>query len=331
MPGHGVPVSARSARQDEAHGLGPGRGVAQLAAHRGGHRRAPGLRTPRIDMHRCSHSTTTMTPRGSRMRTSASAICVVSRSCTCGRLAKTSTRRASLDSPVIRPSRARDVADVRDAVEGHQVVLAGGVHLDVPTSTISSWPRSKVVVRTSSRLLAQPGEQLGVRPRDPRRGVAQAVARRVLADGGEQLAHGGLGPLGRSRAQPSRGPGDADPRELAASSLGCPAVVGEAVGVAADGSGAVGRLSRTWRAVGATRWPPRLTAPGGHDRRAVRAARRGRGPVHAGRAGRSPQRLEDPATCSLSSVSFSSSSSTRSSSTSRFSRGSRTPRRARSR
>src|SRR5690606_6263029 len=49
--------------------------------------REPGLRTPRIDVHRCSHSTTTMTPRGSRMRTRASAICVVSRSWTCGRLA----------------------------------------------------------------------------------------------------------------------------------------------------------------------------------------------------------------------------------------------------
>ena len=45
---------------------------------------APGLRMPRIDMHRCSHSITTMTPRGSRMRISASAIWVVIRSWTCG-------------------------------------------------------------------------------------------------------------------------------------------------------------------------------------------------------------------------------------------------------
>ena len=37
--------------------------------------REPGLRTPRIDMHRCSHSTTTSTPRGWSSATSASAIC----------------------------------------------------------------------------------------------------------------------------------------------------------------------------------------------------------------------------------------------------------------
>ena len=48
---------------------------------------APGLRTPRIDMHRCSASITTITPRGSRLATSASAIWLVIRSCTCGRRA----------------------------------------------------------------------------------------------------------------------------------------------------------------------------------------------------------------------------------------------------
>jgi hypothetical protein len=65
---------------------------------------APSLRIPRIAMHRCSHSTTTITPRG------------VSRSIRVSdlrgetflhlrRLAYTSTSRASFDSPVIRPSR----------------------------------------------------------------------------------------------------------------------------------------------------------------------------------------------------------------------------------
>ena len=38
------------------------------------------------------------------VRDIASAICVVSRSWTCGRLAYTSTRRAIFDSPVMRPS-----------------------------------------------------------------------------------------------------------------------------------------------------------------------------------------------------------------------------------
>ena len=47
----------------------------------------PGFRTPRMVMQRCSHSMTTITPRGSRMRLMASAIWVVSRSCTWGRLA----------------------------------------------------------------------------------------------------------------------------------------------------------------------------------------------------------------------------------------------------
>src|SRR5690606_13748925 len=48
---------------------------------------APGLRMPRIAMHRCSASTTTIAPRGSSLRMTASAIWLVSRSCTCGRLA----------------------------------------------------------------------------------------------------------------------------------------------------------------------------------------------------------------------------------------------------
>src|SRR6478609_6724238 len=65
---------------------------------------APGLRTPRIAMQRCSASTTTMAPRGSSLRINASAICAVSRSCTCGRLAYRSTSRAIFESPVTRPS-----------------------------------------------------------------------------------------------------------------------------------------------------------------------------------------------------------------------------------
>ena len=66
--------------------------------------RVPGFFTPRIDMHRCSASTTTSTPLGSRARSMASAIWVVIRSWTWRRWAKPSTSRASLDSPVIRPS-----------------------------------------------------------------------------------------------------------------------------------------------------------------------------------------------------------------------------------
>ena len=64
---------------------------------------APGSRTPRIVMQRCSASITTRAA-GLRISISASAIWVVSRSCTCGRRAKTSTSRASLDSPVMWPA-----------------------------------------------------------------------------------------------------------------------------------------------------------------------------------------------------------------------------------
>src|SRR5690606_2789506 len=48
---------------------------------------APGLRTPRIVMHRCSASMTTIAPRASRISISESATWVVSRSWTWGRLA----------------------------------------------------------------------------------------------------------------------------------------------------------------------------------------------------------------------------------------------------
>lgn len=66
--------------------------------------RAPGLRMPRADMHMCSAST--IAPRASSMRIRASAICPVSRSWTWKRRAYTSTRRASLDSPVTLPCAA---------------------------------------------------------------------------------------------------------------------------------------------------------------------------------------------------------------------------------
>ena len=63
----------------------------------------PGLRMPRIAMHRCSHSMTTMTACAPSLSTSASAICDVNRSCTCGRLAYMSASRASFDRPVTCP------------------------------------------------------------------------------------------------------------------------------------------------------------------------------------------------------------------------------------
>ena len=93
--------------------------------------REPGLRIPRIAMHRCSASITTITPCGSSLRTSASATCAVIRSCTCGRRAYRSTNRAILRQPGDPAVPARDVADVGDAVEREQVVLAEARHRDV--------------------------------------------------------------------------------------------------------------------------------------------------------------------------------------------------------
>ena len=59
--------------------------------------------TPRIIMQKWAASMTTPTPLGARTSMMASAIWSVSRSCTCSRRAKTSTIRATLESPRILP------------------------------------------------------------------------------------------------------------------------------------------------------------------------------------------------------------------------------------
>ena len=61
------------------------------------------------------------------------------------------------------------------------------------TRIISSWPASNVVVSTSSAEQPHAGQQLGVRPGDPGRGLAQPLAVGVLADRDQQLADGRLG------------------------------------------------------------------------------------------------------------------------------------------
>ena len=83
-PGRGGSVTA-----DEAHGLRRGwprsRGTGPAPPRSPWW--TPGLRTPRIDMHRCSASMTTITPLGWSVRSISSAIWVVSRSWTWGRRA----------------------------------------------------------------------------------------------------------------------------------------------------------------------------------------------------------------------------------------------------
>ena len=155
--------------------------------------RAPGLRTPRIDMHRCSHSTTTITPRGcrcvdrARRRSGWSAAPAPA-----GGGRSTSTSRASLDRPVTRPSFAGDVADVRDAVERHQVVLAGRVHLDVARPGPARRGRARRSWSGTSR--RRPGRRpakISAYARATRAGVSRSPSRSGSSPIGEQdLADG---------------------------------------------------------------------------------------------------------------------------------------------
>ena len=73
---------------------------------------------------------TTMTPCGQHLGQRVGDLCV-SRSCTCGRRAKTSTRPRQLRQSGDPSFFAGDVADVRDTVKGNQVVLTQRVDLDV--------------------------------------------------------------------------------------------------------------------------------------------------------------------------------------------------------
>jgi hypothetical protein len=63
----------------------------------------PGLRMPRIAMHKCCPCTTTITPVAASRLCTASATCAVNRSCNCRRLAYRSTSRATLEKPTTRP------------------------------------------------------------------------------------------------------------------------------------------------------------------------------------------------------------------------------------
>ena len=150
----------------------------------------PGLRTPRIDMQRCSASIITNAPRGASAATIASAICVVSRSCTCGRFANPSTSRANFDKPGDATVVSRDVRDVRAPVERNEVVLADRVQRDVAHEhhlVVVGLERDDEMAR---RILRQAGADLRVHLGDARRRAQQAVAVGIFADRGEDLAHG---------------------------------------------------------------------------------------------------------------------------------------------
>ena len=85
--------------------------------------------TPRIIMQRCFASTTTATPAGCRAFISASAIWMVRCSWICRRRAKTSTIRATLESPITLPF--GNIGDMRPADKRQQMMFAHRVKLDV--------------------------------------------------------------------------------------------------------------------------------------------------------------------------------------------------------
>jgi len=89
----------------------------------------------------------------------------------------------------------RDVADVRDAPERHQVVLADRGQLDVLDQHHLVVAEVEGRGEDVLRLLPEAREYLLVRPGDPGRGLQQTLAVRVLAHREEQLADGVLGPL----------------------------------------------------------------------------------------------------------------------------------------
>ncbi len=137
---------------------------------------APGLRTPRIDMHRCSHSTTTMTPRGSTIRGQR-----------IGDLAGQpflNLRPPRVEVDQTRQLRqpgdlallVRDVADVGHPVKRHQVVLAGASRPRCPDHDHLVVPGVEDGGKHVFGPLAQPGELLRVRPGDARRRLLQAFA-----------------------------------------------------------------------------------------------------------------------------------------------------------
>ena len=84
---------------------------------------------------------------------------------------------------------ARDVADVGNPGERHQMVLAAAPHLDVLDQ------HQLVVAEVEDggqhllRILPQTAEHLRVRPRDPLRSIAQTVPIGIFTDPDQDLAY----------------------------------------------------------------------------------------------------------------------------------------------
>ena len=134
----------------------------------------PGFCAPRIVRQRCSASMTTAAPSGERPCMSVSAIWLVRRSCICGPAREDVNGARDLadadDAPL------RDVADVRLAVEGEEVVLAERVEGDVLEDDHLLVRLLEARRQDSQRVLEEAGEQLGVHLRDALRRAGETFA-----------------------------------------------------------------------------------------------------------------------------------------------------------
>ena len=155
---------------------------------------APGLRIPRIAMHRCSASTTTID--SARLELAHQRV----RDLAGQPFLHLRPLRVEVDEPCELgqarhpPGGPGDVADVGDTVEGDQVVLARRVHRDVAHQDEFLVPFVEGGVEHLVGICEQSAEHLAVGARDPRRGVAQPLTLGVLADGDQQFPYGRLGP-----------------------------------------------------------------------------------------------------------------------------------------
>ena len=163
--------------------------------------RAPGLRMPRMDIQRCSASSSTTTISGCKALYMASATSAVSRSCTCGLGRGHLQSAAQLAYPGDPVS--GHIADPGLSEKGQQVVLAHRIEGQMAH-------RHRVVgyglencVNSVFRARAHASEEGLVHPGHPGRRMLQAFPARVFADGFQDVGHRLLYPALLDRDLPS--------------------------------------------------------------------------------------------------------------------------------
>ena len=154
----------------------------------------PGLRTPRMVMQRCSHSITTITPRGSRMLIDGIGDLGGQPLLHLGSLGVEIDEAGQLAEPGDLAVSARDVADVGNPGERHEMVLAAAPHLDVLDQHQLVVAEVEDGGQHRLRILAKPAEHLRVRPRNALRGIAQSVPIGIFTDPDQDLPYRGDDP-----------------------------------------------------------------------------------------------------------------------------------------